>query len=35
MSAFDWLRIDNRHDFRLANRFEQREFLKFFTTKHN
>ena len=30
MSAFDWLKINNKSDFRLANRFAQREFLKFF-----
>ena len=30
MSAFDWLRINNKSNFRLTNRFAQREFLKFF-----
>ena len=33
MSAFDWLRINNKCDFRLGNRFAQREFFKFFITK--
>ena len=33
MSAFDWLRINNKSDFRLANRFALREFLKFFIKK--
>ena len=23
ISAFDWLKINNKYDFRLANRFEQ------------
>ena len=35
MSAFDWLRINNKYDFRLANRFAEREFFKFFITKDN
>ena len=30
MSAFDWLRINNKNGFRLANRFTQPEFFKFF-----
>ena len=30
MSSFDWLRMNNKYDFRLASRFAQREFLKFF-----
>ena len=28
MSAFDWLRINNKYDFRSTNRFAQREFFK-------
>ena len=35
MSAFDWLRINNKYDFRLANRFAQHIFFKFFKTKNN
>ena len=35
MSAFDWLRISNKRGFRLAKRFAQGEFFKFFTTKDN
>ena len=35
MSAFDWLKINNKYDFQLANRFAQREFFKFFITKDN
>ena len=30
MSSFDWLRMNNKYDFRLASRFAQREFFKFF-----
>ena len=33
MSAFDWLRINNKYDFGLTNSFPQREFFKFFITK--
>ena len=33
MYAFDWLKINNKCDFRLANRFAQWEFFKFFITK--
>ena len=33
-TAFGWLWINNKCGFRLANRFAQREFLKFFMTKH-
>ena len=33
MTAFDWLRINNKCGFRLANRFAEREFFKFFITK--
>ena len=33
MSVFDWLRINNKYDFRLADRFAQPEFIKFFITK--
>ena len=28
MSNFDWLTINNKYDFRLANRFAQREFFR-------
>ena len=35
ITAFEWVRINNKCGFRLANRFEQREFLKFFITKDN
>ena len=35
MSTFDWLRINNKHDFSLAKRFAQRELFKFFITKDN
>ena len=35
MSSFDWLRINNKYDFRLANRFAQREFFKLFIRKDN
>ena len=35
MSAFNWLRINNKKDFRLASRFAQREFFKFFIPKDN
>ena len=35
MSAFDWLRMNNKYDFRLSNRFSQREFFKLFITKDN
>ena len=35
MSAFDWFRVNNKYDFRLANRFAQHEFFKFFITKDN
>ena len=33
MTAFNWLRINNKCGFRLANRFAEREFFKFFITK--
>ena len=33
MSAFDWLRISKKYGLRLANRFAQREILKFVVTK--
>ena len=33
ISAFNWLRINNKYDFELANRFAQRKFFKFFLTK--
>ena len=33
ITALDWLRINNKSGFRLANRFAQRKFLKFFVTK--
>ena len=33
MFAFDWFRINNKYDFRLVNRFAQREFFKFFKAK--
>ena len=29
MSPFDWLKINNKYDFRLVNRFAQREVFKF------
>ena len=35
MSAFDWLRKNNKYDFQLANMFVQRKFFKFFITKEN
>ena len=35
MFVFDWLTINTKCDFRLANRFAQREFFKFFITKDN
>ena len=35
MSAFDWLRTNNKYDFLLANRYAQRKFFKFFITKEN
>ena len=35
MSAFDWLRINNKCGFQLAKKFAQREFFKFFKTKEN
>ena len=35
MSTFDWLRINNKYDFRLASRFAQGEFFKFFIAKEN
>ena len=34
-SVFDWLRINNKCGFQLANRFAQSEFFKFFITKDN
>ena len=33
MSTFHWLRINNKYDFQLTNRFAQRDFFKFFITK--
>ena len=35
MSALDFLKINNKYDFRLANRFAQGEFFKFCITKDN
>ena len=35
MTAFDWLRINNKCGFRLAKRFAEGEFFKFFITKDN
>ena len=35
MPTFYWLRINNKYDFRLANRFVEREFFKFFLRKDN
>ena len=35
MSAFNWLRINNKCDFRLAKKFALREVFKFFITKDN
>ena len=35
MYAFDWLKINKKCGFRLANRFTQFEFFKFFITKEN
>ena len=35
MSTFDWLRINNKFDFRMANRFAQRKFFKSFIAKDN
>ena len=35
MSAFYWLRINNKYDFQLANRFAQQKFFKFFVIKDN
>ena len=35
MSAFDWVRINNKYDLQLANRFAQHEFFKSFITKDN
>ena len=35
MSAFDWLKINNKCGFRLDKRFVQPEFLKRFITKDN
>ena len=35
MTAFDWLRINNKCGFWLANRFAESEFFKFFTVKDN
>ena len=35
MTAFDWLRINDKCGFRLANRFAEREFFKFFIPKDN
>ena len=35
MTAFDWLRINNKYGFRLTNRFAEHKFFKFFTTKDN
>ena len=35
ISPFDWLRINNKCGFRLANKFAQRKFFKFFITKDN
>ena len=35
MSAVGWLRMNNKYDFGLANRFTQHEFLKFFITEDN
>ena len=35
MSAFDLFRINNKYDFRLANRSAQHEFFKFFIAKVN
>ena len=33
MFVFDWFRINNKYDFRLANRFTQCKFFKFFIAK--
>ena len=35
MSALDWLKINNKYDFQLDNRFAQRKFFKFFITEDN
>ena len=35
MSTFDWLRTNNRYSFRLAAKFAQREFFKFYRPKDN
>ena len=35
MTAFDWLRINNKCGFRLANKFAERDFFKSFITKDN
>ena len=35
ITAFDWLRINNKCGFRLASRIAQREFFKFCITKDN
>ena len=35
MSAFDCFKVNNKRGFRLAKRFAQREFFKFFITKDN
>ena len=35
MSAFDWLRMNNKYGFQLANRFARTEFFNLFVTKDN
>ena len=35
LSAFDWLRINNKSGFRLANIFAQHKLLKLFLTRDN
>ena len=35
MTVYDWLRINNKRDLQLVNRFAERKFLKFFVTKDN
>ena len=34
ISAFDWLKVNNKRGFRLANSTVQRQFFKFFITKN-
>ena len=35
MSTFDWLGVNNKCGFQLANRFAQRKIFKFFTKTDN